>query len=163
VRPSACVTSCDMRRALFPSLAAAAAALALAATGLAGGRASCATTLGFGGGPDRSPPMRAKIGTGHVLTGLVLAPNCAPVAGARVSFWQSNRKGIYTPAGSGAVKTTKAGRFRFEGPQPTSYDGRPAHIHIKVEAPGFVTLYTEYEPHGTKRGSVRLVLLPADL
>jgi hypothetical protein len=40
----------------------------------------------------------------------------------------------------------------------------PAHIHIKVEAVGFVTLFTEYfPPDGSNRGSVRFVLLPDDL
>jgi protocatechuate 3,4-dioxygenase beta subunit len=108
--------------------------------------------------------LRAKIGTGHVLTGVVLNPACRPIPGARVSFWQSNAKGVYTPAGGGAVMTTRAGRFRFEGPSPTSYDGMPAHIHIKVEAAGFVTLFTEYfPPRGSRRGSLRLVLLPSDL
>jgi protocatechuate 3,4-dioxygenase beta subunit len=152
-----------MRRVLFVWTVTATAALLLSGASLAADTATCAPTPGFGGGPDRSPPMRAKIGTGHVLTGVVLTPTCAPISGARVSFWQSNRKGVYTRAGSGAVMTTKAGRFRFEGPQPTPYDGRPAHIHIKVEAVGFVALYTEYEPRGTKRGHVRLVLLPDDL
>jgi len=46
------------------------------------------------GGPDRgTPPLRAKIGTGHVLTGVVLSTSCAPIAGARVSFCHSNAKG----------------------------------------------------------------------
>ena len=78
-----------------------------------------------------------------------------------MSFWQSNAKGVYTAAGRGAVRTNRLGRFRFEGPMPTAYGGRAAHIHIKVEAPGFETLYTEYEPRGTRRGTVRLVLWPS--
>jgi protocatechuate 3,4-dioxygenase beta subunit len=150
-----------MRRALLVSVAALAAVLG---GGPAAVGAQCSPTVGDGGGPNRSPPLRGKIGTGHVLTGVVLSPTCAPVAGAVVSFWQSNKKGIYTPATSGAVKTTKAGRFRFEGPRPSPYDGRPAHIHIKVEAAGYEVLFTEYFPRrGSKRGNVRLVLLPSDL
>src|SRR5262249_21636974 len=115
-------------------------------------------------GPDRSPPLRARIGTGHVLTGVVLSPACSPIAGARVSFWQSNAKGVYTPAGGGAVITTRSGRFRFQGPRPTAYGGRPAHIHIKVQAVGFEMLFTEYfPPPGSARGSIRLVLTPSAL
>jgi protocatechuate 3,4-dioxygenase beta subunit len=126
--------------------------------------ARCTPTPNDGGGPDRgTAPLRAKIGTGHVLTGVVLSPSCVPLAGARVSFWQSNAKGVYTSAGRGAVVTDRSGGFRFEGPQPRAYDGRPGHIHIKVEAPGFDPLYTEYEPRGAKRGSVRLVLSPSPL
>ena len=105
----------------------------------------------------------AKIGTGHVLTGVVLSPTCRPIPGARVSFWQSNAKGVYAAAGRGAVIADRSGRFRFEGPMPVAYDGRPGHIHIKVQARDYETLYTEYEPHGAATGSVRLVLVPAAL
>ena len=137
------------------------AALVGATVGSASDQARCRPTPSDSGGPDRgTAPLRAKIGTGHVLTGVVLSPSCAPIAGARVSFWQSNRKGVYTAAGRGAVRTNRLGGFRFEGPMPTSYGGQPAHIHIKVEAPGFEPLYTRYEPRGARRGSVRLVLLP---
>jgi len=124
--------------------------------------ARCALTPNDSGGPDRSAgPLRAKIGTGHVLTGIVLSPTCVPIVGARVSFWQSNANGVYTAAGRGAVLTNRSGRFRFEGPMPKPYAGRAAHIHIKVEAPGFEPLLTEYQPRGTRRGSVRLVLRPS--
>jgi len=124
--------------------------------------ARCALTPNDSGGPDRSAgPLRAKIGTGHVLTGVVLSPSCVPIVGARVSFWQSNAKGVYTAAGRGAVLTNRSGRFRFEGPTPKPYGGRAAHIHIKVEAPGFEPLFTEHEPRGARRGSVRLVLRPS--
>ena len=124
--------------------------------------ARCALTANDSGGPDRgTAPLRAKIGTGHVLIGVVLSPSCVPIVGARVSFWQSNAKGVYTAAGRGAVLTNRSGRFRFEGPMPKPYAGRAAHIHIKVEAPGFEPLFTEYEPRGAKRGSVRLVLRPS--
>jgi protocatechuate 3,4-dioxygenase beta subunit len=140
------------------------AALSAGSVGAASQQTRCTPTANDGGGPDRGiPPMRAKIGTGHVLTGVVLSPACAPIAGARVSFWQSNAKGVYSAAGRGAVATGASGRFRFEGPQPTAYNGRPGHIHIRVEAPGFDPLYTEYEPRGAKRGNVRLVLSPSPL
>ena len=125
---------------------------------------ACTPTANDGGGPNRgTPPLRAKIGTGHILTGVVLTPTCQPVYRARVSFWQSNRKGVYTVALRGAVLTDRSGKFRFEGPPPTSYDGRPPHIHIKVDTPDFEPLYTRYEPRGASRGSVRLVLAPSDL
>jgi protocatechuate 3,4-dioxygenase beta subunit len=150
-----------MRRAILACVLAATAALAASPAGLA---ANCSPTPNDSGGPDRSPPLRARIGTGHVLTGVVLSPACTPIARARVSFWQSNRVGVYTSAGAGAVITTKSGRFTFQGPRPTSYAGRPAHIHIKVQADGYETLYTEYfPPQGSRRGSVRLVLEPAAL
>src|SRR5262245_27889725 len=97
-----------------------------AASVAAAPHAPCTPTLNDGGGPDRgTAPFRDKIGTGHVLTGIVLAPTCRPVRGAIVSFWQSNTKGVYTPAGRGSVKNNAAGRFRFEGPGPTPYGAGP--------------------------------------
>lgn len=149
-----------MRRAVLAFLVGATAALAASSVVLA---ANCSPTPNSGG-PDSSPPLRAKIGTGHVTVGVVLTPACTPVAGARVSFWQSNAKGIYTAAGGGAVITPKSGRFRFEGPRPRPYEGRPGHIHLKVQAAGFETLYVTYfPPAGSRRGSLRLVLQPAAL
>jgi protocatechuate 3,4-dioxygenase beta subunit len=151
-----------MSRALPLVVFCATALLAVASAGTAARGASCAPTASDGGGPDRGePPLRAKIGTGHVLSGVVLSPSCAPVAGARVSFWQANAKGVYTNATRGAVMTDRSGRFRFEGPRPGDY-GRGAHIHIKVEAAAFEPLFTEYfPPRGSARGSVRLVLTPS--
>jgi protocatechuate 3,4-dioxygenase beta subunit len=108
-----------------------------------------------------TPPLRAKIGTGHVLTGVVLsALDCEPIRDARVELWQANRRGVYTRATSGSVRTNAAGRFRFEGPRPTSYEGRPGHIHIRVVARNHEVLLTRYEPHGARRGTIRLVLRP---
>ena len=111
-----------------------------------------------------TPPLRAKIGTGHVLTGVVLsAIDCKPIRGARVEFWQANKQGRYTRATSGSVRTNSLGRFRFEGPFPPSYEGRPAHIHIRVVAKFHELLLMRYEPHGARRGTVRIVLVPEQL
>jgi protocatechuate 3,4-dioxygenase beta subunit len=108
------------------------------------------------------PPLRAKIGRGHVLTGVVLsALDCRPVPGARVQFWQENANGVYTSASSGSVVTRKSGRFRFEGPYPPSEGGFPPHIHIRVDAVGFEPLLTRYlPPRGSRHGTLRLVLKP---
>jgi protocatechuate 3,4-dioxygenase beta subunit len=142
---------------------------ALGGLALLAGTASPATTQNckptpedaFGPFSRISPPLRAKIGTGHVLTGVVLSVlDCKPIRGARVEFMQANKRGVYTRAGSGSVLTNAAGRFRFEGPRPVSYEGRPAHIHIRVVARFHEMLLTRYEPRGARRGAVRLVLRP---
>lgn len=158
-----------MRRARRAVVVGAVAATCVAALPVAGAPAAprCEPTRQDGAGPfDRTePPRRARIGRGHVLTGLVLsAPNCRPIRGATVELWQSNKAGRYTRAGSGTVVTNRSGRFRFEGPYPPSYEGRPPHIHLRVSAPGHETLLTRYVPaRGARSGSVRLVLVPEPL
>ena len=151
-----------MRPALIASVVLAGLALFAGVAGTAPAQA-CKPTPEDAFGPFGrvSPPLRAKIGTGHVLTGVVLSVlDCKPIRRARVEFMQANKRGLYTRALSGSVLTNAAGRFRFEGPRPVAYEGRPAHMHIRVVARGYEPLFTRYEPHGTRRGSVRLVLVP---
>jgi protocatechuate 3,4-dioxygenase beta subunit len=146
--------------ALLAVLAAASAA-AQAASGAAAAPGCPATPSDAAGPFGRGlPPVRAKIGTGHVLTGVILsAADCKPIAGALVQFWQSGRNG-YTRAGSATVRTNAAGRFRFEGPVPSTY-GREPHIHIRVSAKDHETLLTRYVvAPGSRSGTVRLVLVP---
>jgi protocatechuate 3,4-dioxygenase beta subunit len=97
-----------------------------------------------------------------VLNGVVLsALDCRPIARARVELWQANRQGRYVRALSATVFTDRGGRFRFEGPYPASYEGRPPHIHLRVIAAGHDALLSRYEPaRGARRGSIRLVLVP---
>jgi protocatechuate 3,4-dioxygenase beta subunit len=124
----------------------------------------CPATIPDGFGPfgRGSPPMRASIGTGHVLTGVVLSSlNCRPLRGARVELWQANAKGKYVRATSATVLTDRSGRFRFEGPYPTAYEGAPPHIHLRIVASGHEVLLARYVPaRGARRGSIRLVLEP---
>ena len=137
-------------------------ALAVATTGAAA--PGCPATIPDGFGPfgRGSPPVRASMGKGHVLTGVVLSSlDCRPIPGARVEFWQANKKGAYVRALSATVLADRSGRFRFQGPYPASYEGRPAHIHLRVVATGYEPLLSRYEPpRGSRRGAVRLVLLP---
>jgi len=156
-----------VRRAICLGLALAALA-APAAAGVAAPHAiRCSPTPQDAFGPFGRgiPPVRSKIGTGHVLTGVVLTSlDCRPIRRAQVQFWQANRRGQYTRAGSATVLTDRFGRFRFEGPFPPSYEGRPGHIHIRVVAKDHVTLLARYEPpRGERRGTIRLVLVPQDV
>ncbi len=153
----------------LPACAAAFALAALASGGLESAPAApgCPPTVDDGAGPfgRGAPPRRSKIGTGHVLTGTVLSSvDCRPLAGARIHLWQANRRGEYVRAGSATVVTDRAGRFRFEGPRPVSYEGRPPHIHLRVVAAKHELLFTRYVPRpGANRGTMRLVLLPQRL
>lgn len=154
-------------RLLAPAAALALAALAAGGVAPAPAAPGCSPTLDDGAGPfgRGAPPRRAKIGTGHVLTGVVLSSvDCSPLAGARIHLWQANRRGEYLRSGSGTVVTDRAGRFRFEGPRPVSYEGRPPHIHLRVVAAEHELLVTRYVARpGVRRGSVRLVLVPQRL
>jgi protocatechuate 3,4-dioxygenase beta subunit len=111
------------------------------------------------------PPIRAKTGRGHVLTGTVRsALGCGPLRGAQVQFWQANRRGEYVRPLSATVLTNRAGRFRYTSPVPASYGGGEPHIHIRVIAAGHRPLLSRYVPaRGARRGSIRLVLVPEDL
>jgi protocatechuate 3,4-dioxygenase beta subunit len=105
-------------------------------------------------------PRRAKIGKGHVLLVRVLrSPDCAPVSGALVELWQASPGGRYDTRGRGSVVTGRSGTFRFQGPRPPSYEGRPPHIHISVNAAGYEVLLGRYEVRRGKRsGRITLVL-----
>jgi protocatechuate 3,4-dioxygenase beta subunit len=141
--------------------------VAVSVVATASAASSCSPTLGDGFGPfgRGMPPVRAKIGTGHVLTGVVLsALGCKPVAGARVELWQSGKNGRYTRATSATVLVSSTGRFRFEGPYPPSYEGREPHIHLRVIAPAHRPLLFRFVPApGAKRSAIRLVLEPEAL
>jgi Dioxygenase len=145
-----------------------AAACALAAqVGGATAANACRPTIPDAAGPfgRGMPPLRATIGSGHVLTGVVLsALDCRPLRRARVELWQASRSGRYTRATSGTVITDGSGRFRFEGPYPPSYEVREPHIHLRVTASLHEQLLTRYVPaRGAQTGTLRLVLEPAAL
>jgi protocatechuate 3,4-dioxygenase beta subunit len=120
---------------------------------------------GFGPFGRARPPLRAKIGTGHVLSGTVIAADtCKPLRGVAVEFMQSNASGVYKLAGSATVLTDRTGRFSFQGPVPARYESLPPHIHIRIDVPGYKQLLTRYViAQGERRGRVRLVLEPDQL
>ena len=125
--------------------------------------AGCKPTVSDTPGPFQqrgvNAPRRAKIGTGHVLLGRVVAPNCAPIVRALVVFWQAGPNG-YRSNGRGSIRTDRAGRFRIEGPVPASYGGLP-HIHIAVFHGEYEELLSRYVVRrGAKTGRIQLVLTP---
>ena len=149
-----------MRRACW--LAAALAALAVSTTAAPAATCVPTPTDSFGPFGRGLPPQRVKIGTGHVLTGVVLsALDCRPVVGATVEVWQAGRQGRYTRAGSATLQTDRSGRFRFEGPFPTAYGGTPPHIHLRVTGRAHEQLLTRFVAvPGQRRGTLRVVLRP---
>jgi protocatechuate 3,4-dioxygenase beta subunit len=116
-------------------------------------------------GPMYQPnaPERSSIGQGYVLSGVVKsAKDCAPIAGAKIEFWQVGPNGKYDDAHRATLKVDQAGAYRFGSNFPPPYFGRPSHIHLKVSAPGFKTLVTQHYPKkGQKEATFDLVLMPA--
>ena len=155
------VSSTTVLRLLAP-LVAAAALVAGLTTAASGAQAACKPTIGDGPGPFTrlDAPRRSRIGTGHVLQGRILrAGDCAPVAGAVVFLWQAGPNG-YGPRGRASVRTDRQGRFRFQGPVPTSYGGLP-HIHIAVIHPAYEELLTRHVVRrGARSGRITIVLTP---
>jgi protocatechuate 3,4-dioxygenase beta subunit len=128
--------------------------------------AACRPTVALGGGPFETSgapaPRRSRIGTGHMLTGRILRyPDCKPVRGAVVEFWQESPNGVYDRRGRAAVVTGRFGMFRFEGPVPPG-GFRGPHIHIHVSAAGFDDFVTTYVlARGERQGRMTIVLVSA--
>ncbi|MFO1070126.1 MAG: intradiol ring-cleavage dioxygenase [Geminicoccaceae bacterium] len=80
------------------------------------------------------------------LSGIVMSPACAPLAGALVELWHCDSAGIYDNDGyrcRGHQLTDSAGRFAFATILPALYPGRTRHFHVRVQAPGGPLLTTQ--------------------
>ncbi|ADI12810.1 catechol 1,2-dioxygenase [Streptomyces bingchenggensis BCW-1] len=115
-------------------------------------------------------PMRDKeAGTELLFQGRVTSASGEPLAGARLEMWQADGEGLYAQFAPGipewnlrgSVVADDEGRFAVTTIQPAPYqiptDGscgrlisaagwhawRPAHLHLKVSAPGHTTLTTQ--------------------
>ena len=153
-----------------PSLLLAAAVAAFAGLTLTGeatpAASACRPTVSQRGGPFETSgapaPRRSRIGSGHVLVGRVLRyPDCKPVRGAVVEFWQESPNGVYDRRGRAAIVTGRTGTFRFEGPVPP-VGFRGPHIHIHVGAVGYEDFVTTYVlARGERQGRITIVLVSA--
>ncbi len=101
------------------------------------------------------------------VTGHVRAVDGTPVAGAHIAVWEADEDGLYDVQYDGNVTAARGwltaddeGGYRFWSVLPSAYgipdDGpvgellaatsrgpmRPAHVHFKVDAPGYRTLIT---------------------
>jgi len=123
--------------------------LLLAATALAAAGAACRPTAPDALGPFYEPgaPERSATGRGLVLTGVVRsAAGCAPLAGATLEWWSADPSGRYDAAHRATQRADGAGRYRYETSFPGVYPGRPAHLHVRVGAPGHRVLVTQVYP-----------------
>jgi protocatechuate 3,4-dioxygenase beta subunit len=101
------------------------------------------------------------------VSGVVRGTGGEPVPGARIEVWESDEDGFYDVqypdgriGGRGWLRSAPDGGYRFWSVRPAPYpipdDGpvgdlltaagrgpmRPAHLHFKVDAPGYRTLIT---------------------
>jgi len=92
------------------------------------------------GSPQRTSLLEPGMeGTRLILQGRVLTATGAPVANAKVDFWQTDNAGAYDNSGyrlRGYVLTDAKGVYVMETILPGLYPGRTRHIHVKVQAPG---------------------------
>lgn len=123
------------------------------------------------GAPERRSLIGREAGPRLVLTGQVLGPDCRPVPGALLDFWQADEAGRYDNQGFGLRGWQRAdaeGRYRLETVMPAPYYGRTRHLHVKVGRPDrplmTTQLYFPNEP-GNRRDSLfrpELVMRIAD-
>ncbi len=127
--------------------------------------AQCKPTPGITLDTNYTPtaPKRASVGSGFVLTGTVRgSDDCQPIAGATVELWLAGPKGD-TADLRGTVVADKNGRYRFQSPFPFATGGPPPHIHMNVDADGYLPIQTEYFPGtGTASGVFDIVLALGD-
>ncbi len=115
-------------------------------------------------GPFYAPeaPLRDSTGSGLVIRGRLLgAPDCKPLPGGRIEWWQTDRQGRYDDAHRGSQIVGADGTYRFSTDFPGVYPGRPPHIHFKAFAPGHRPLTTQlYLRGGEKEADFDIVLVP---
>ncbi len=126
---------------------------------------ACALTEGNPQGPYyiAGAPSKEKLGDtleGQplIISGQVLNQNCDPIPDAIIDVWQTYSKGNYYFEDftlRGKIKADELGQYKLETIFPGKYSQagvmRPAHIHVKVSAPGFSShttqLYFEGDEH----------------
>jgi len=128
--------------------------------------------------PNGADIANGAKGTPCVVTGSVHALDGTPIGGAIIDVWQSDEEGYYDLQRSGAtgfraraqLVSDEDGRFHFRSIvahcYPIPHDGpvgdlltalgrhpwRPAHLHFRIEAPGYERLIT----HIFRRGDPHL-------
>lgn len=125
----------------------------------------CRPTRSDAEGPFYVPgaPIRTSTGSGLVIRGRLLgAPDCRPLPGGGIEWWQTDRRGDYDDAHRGRQNVAPDGSYRFVTDFPGVYPGRPSHIHFKAKAPGYQSLTTQlYLRSGETEVGFDIILIPA--
>lgn len=89
------------------------------------------------------------------IEGVVIGPDCTPLAGAMCDIWQADRNGTYYEPNAGEpyrlrgkLMSATDGTWQLETIRPGNYmlgaaSWRPAHIHITVSHPAFRSVTTQ--------------------
>lgn len=125
----------------------------------------CAPTMSDAEGPFYKPGALRTNATGSGLTvqgRLLGAPDCRPLQGGRIEWWQTNRQGRYDDSHRGSQIVGPDGTYRFSTDYPGAYPGRPPHIHFKAFATGYRSLTTQLYLRGGGETEVTfdIVLIP---
>jgi protocatechuate 3,4-dioxygenase beta subunit len=122
--------------------------------------------VGGSGAPRWAPTL---VGAALVVAGRVLDPQCRPIAGAVLDFWQTDHLGHYDNQGyryRGHQRTDEAGRFELVTVRPSAYTAmsifRTPHIHVKVQGATTRLLTTQlYLPDAEETNARDLGYAPA--
>lgn len=86
--------------------------------------------------------QKTNISRGIVVRGRILAaPDCTPVAHARVVHWQANENGEYVDGLRAYLFSDKNGGYKFETEWPNL---AVPHIHFIITAEGYQKLETQW-------------------
>ena len=86
--------------------------------------------------------QRGDVSTGVRVRGRILAaPDCAPVANARVAHWQAGEDGRYADRLRAYLYSAADGSYAFETEWPAL---SPPHIHFIITADGYEVLETQW-------------------
>jgi protocatechuate 3,4-dioxygenase beta subunit len=108
-------------------------------------------------GPINAVTATTAGGEPLVVVGTVYAHDCAPLAGATLTMYQTDGDGEYGPGHGtdnmlccylgGSVQTDAQGHFQVNTVRPAHYRGEanppPAHIHLEVSHPNAPRLNSE--------------------
>ena len=98
------------------------------------------------GSPQRGSLMDAGMpGVPVLIFGRVFDQDIRPIPEAKLDFWLADVNGEYDNVGftlRGHVFTDQDGYYQIESIEPTSYTGRPPHIHVRVYSPSGEELLT---------------------
>lgn len=98
------------------------------------------------GSPERDSLIDEDLpGVQILIIGRVFDQDCNPLPGVKLDFWLADVDGEYDNEGytlRGHQFSDENGFFSLESIEPTSYTGRPPHIHVKLFNPDGEELLT---------------------